>query len=125
MSKPAMSKPPSQLNLAPATRAAQAMHAMNEQTGAVVPGIELASTFARDEDYQLRDGYVYARYGNPTTSQAEAVICGLDGSAACLLFGAGMAAFVALFETLTRGDHVVLPQVMYHGGLHGCARCYH
>jgi len=112
-----MSKPPSQLNLAPATRAAQAMHAMDPRTGAVVPGIELASTFARDDDYELRDGYVYGRYGNPTTRQAETVISSLDGSVASLLFGSGMSAFVALFETLDSGDHVVLPQVMYHGGL--------
>ncbi len=112
-----MSKSPSQLNLAPATRAAQALHAMDSRTGAVVPGIELASTFARDEDYELRDGYVYGRNDNPTTRQAEAVIASLDGSAASLLFGSGMSGFVALFETLDSGDHVVLPQIMYHGGL--------
>ncbi len=112
-----MSKPPSQLNLAPATRAAQAMHAMDERTGAVVPEIQLSSTYARNDDYELRAGYTYARYGNPTTSQAEKIISNLDGSAASLLFTAGMAAFGALFETLDNGDHVVLPEVMYHGGL--------
>jgi len=112
-----MSKPPSQLNLSPATRAAQAMHSPDEETGAVVPAIELSSTFARDSDYQLRGGYVYGRNGGPTTAQAETVISSLDGSAASLLFGSGMAAFVALFETLENGDHVVLPQVMYHGGV--------
>ena len=112
-----MSKPPSQLNLSASTRAAQALHSMDERTGAVVPGIELASTFARNDDYELRDGYVYGRYGNPTTNQAEKVISSLDGSAASLLFTSGMSAFVALFETLDSGDHVVLPQVMYHGGL--------
>ncbi len=112
-----MSKPPSQLKLAPSTRAAQALHVMDNRTGAVVPGIELASTFARDADYELRDNYVYGRHGNPTTRHAEAVISSLDGSAASLLFASGMSGFVALFETLNRGDHVVLPQVMYHGGL--------
>lgn len=112
-----MPKTPSQLNLAPSTRAAQAMHSMDDRTGAVVPGIELASTFARDENYELRDGYIYGRNGNPTTRQAEAVIASLEGSAGSLLFGSGMGAFVALFETFGAGDHVVLPQVMYHGGL--------
>lgn len=112
-----MSKSPSQLNLAPATRAAQAMHAMDSRTGAVVPGIELAATFARDDDYELREGYIYGRSANPTTLQAETVICSLDGSAASLLFSSGMSAFVGLFETLDSGDHVVLPQIMYHGGL--------
>lgn len=112
-----MSKTPSQLNLAPATRAAQAMHIMDERTGAVIPSIELASTFARDENYELRDGYIYGRSGNPTTRHAEAVLAGLDGSAGSLLFNSGMGAFIALFETLNSGDHVVLPQVMYYGGL--------
>lgn len=104
-------------NLSPATRAAQALHSMDTRTGAVVPAIDLASTFARDDDYELRGGYVYGRYGGPTTTAAETVISSLDGSAASLLFGSGMAAFVALFETLDHGDHVVLPKVMYHGGL--------
>jgi cystathionine gamma-synthase len=112
-----MSKPPGQLNLAPATRAAQAMHAMDERTGAVVPEIQLSSTFARNDDYELRAGYTYARYGNPTTSQAEKVISSLDNSAASLLFTSGMSAFTALFETLDNGAHVVLPRIMYHGGL--------
>ncbi len=112
-----MTRTPSQLNLAPATRAAQAMHAMDERTGAVVPEIQLSSTYARNDDYELRAGYTYARYGNPTTTQAETVISSLDGSAASLLFTSGMSAFVALFETLNAGDHVVLPQIMYHGGL--------
>ena len=108
---------PKQLRLSPATRAAQALHSLDERTGAVVPGIELSSTFARDADYGLRGGYVYGRYGGPTTSHAEAVVSSLAGAAESLLFASGMAAFVALFETLESGDHVVLPQVMYHGGL--------
>ena len=40
--------------LSPATRAAQALHRIDERTGAVVPGIEPASTFTRDEDYAPR-----------------------------------------------------------------------
>ena len=108
---------PKQLSLSPATRAVQALHSLDERTGAVVPGIELSSTFARNADYALLGDYVYGRYGGPTTSHAESVIGALDGSATSLLFASGMAAFVALLETLETGDHLVLPQVMYHGGL--------
>ena len=102
--------------LSPATRAAQALRLINAKTGAVTPGIEPASTFARDADYAPRQRYIYARDGGPTTEHAEAVIADLDGAEHCLLFASGMAAIVCLFETLTRGDHVVAPQVMYHGG---------
>ncbi len=112
-----MPESPSQLRLSPATRAAQALHSLNPQTGAVVPDIALSSTFARDGDYELRDGFVYGRYANPTTAHAEEILSALDGGAGTLLFASGMAAFVALCETLDNGDHVVLPQVMYHGGL--------
>lgn len=112
-----MSKTPGQLSLSPATRAVQALHAMDERTGAVVPSIDLATTFARDGDYQPRQSYIYGRDGGPTTKQAEAIVADLDGSGGTLLFGSGMAAVVALFETLDRGDHVVLPEIMYHGAL--------
>ncbi|MEO1293154.1 MAG: cystathionine gamma-synthase, partial [Pseudomonadota bacterium] len=59
--------------LAPATRAAQALRRIDAGTGAIVPGIEPASTFARDENYELRQGYIYSRYGSPTVNHAEAV----------------------------------------------------
>jgi cystathionine gamma-synthase len=103
--------------LALATRAAQALGRIDPVTGAVVPGIEPATTFARDADYAPRQAYIYARDGGPTVEHAEAVLADLEGAAASLVFGSGMAAFVALFETLGQGDRVAAPQVMYHGGL--------
>jgi cystathionine gamma-synthase len=103
--------------LAPATRAAQALGRIDPVTGAVVPGIEPATTFARDADYAPRQAYIYARDGGPTVEHAEAVLADLEGAAASMVFGSGMAAFVALFETLGAGDRVAAPQVMYHGGL--------
>ena len=108
---------PSQLNLSPATRAAQALHRINEVTGAVIPDITLASTFARDADYNPRQSYIYARDGGPTVEHAEAILADLDGAAGSLLFGSGMAASVAMFESLPPGAHVVAPTVMYHGVL--------
>lgn len=113
---------PKNRELSPATRAVQALHIIDERTGAVVPGIELASTFARDEEYIPREGYVYARGGGPTVKHAEAVLANLDGGAASLLFASGMAAFVALFETLNTGDHVVAPKVMYYEGVNWLQR---
>lgn len=112
-----MNKPPRQMNLAPATRAAQAMHIIDDRTGAIIPAIDMASTYARDENYEPRQSYIYGRNGGPTVKHAEAVLANLDGGEASLLFASGMAAFVALFETLNTGDHVVAPQVMYHGGI--------
>ncbi len=101
--------------LSPATRAAQALGRVDAGTGALVPGIEPATTFARGPDYAPRQPYIYARDGGPTTRHAEAVIADLDGAAETLLFASGMAALVCLTETLEAGDRVAAPRVMYHG----------
>lgn len=108
-------KKPSQLRLSPATRAAQALHYVHPMHGAVVPGIEPASTFARDGDYLPIGNAVYARDGGPTVDHAEAILADLDGAASSMLFTSGMSAIVALFETLKTGDHVTCPVVGYHG----------
>lgn len=102
-------------SLSPATRAAQALRMIDEVTGAVVPPLDLSSTYARDADYALRQGNIYGREGGPTLAHAEAVLASLDGAEAALGFASGMSAAVALFETLRAGDHVVAPEVMYHG----------
>ena len=112
-----MQKPPKQLNLSPATRAAQALHIIDERTGAVSPMIDLSSTYARDENYDPRQSYIYGRSGGQTVKHAEAVLASLEGGAASLLFASGMAAVVTLMETLETGDHVVAPQIMYHEGM--------
>jgi cystathionine gamma-synthase len=112
-----MPRVPTQPPLSPATRAAQALRLIDPRTGAVTPGIDLATTFARNEDYKPRQSYIYARDGGPTVEHAEALLADLDGAAGTLVFASGMAALVALLETLRGGDHVAAPKVMYHGGI--------
>jgi len=112
-----MPTPPKQLNLSPATRAAQALHIIDERTGAISPMIDLSSTYARDENYDPRQAYIYGRSGGQTVKHAEAVLTSLEGGDASLLFASGMAAMVTLMETLESGDHVVAPQIMYHAGM--------
>lgn len=98
----------------PETLAAQALHAIDEQTGAVVPPIHLATTYARDADYALR-GPGYTRDENPTPVVAERVIAALEGGAAALTFASGMAAATAVIRALCRpGDHVISPRVAYY-----------
>ncbi len=112
-----MPTPPKQLNLSPATRAVQALHVIDEKTGAISPMIDLSSTYARDENYDPRQPYIYARSGGQTVRHAESVLASLEGGAASLLFASGMAAVVTLMETLETGDHVVAPTIMYHEGM--------
>ena len=97
----------------PRTLAAQAMGRIDEATRALVPPIQISSTFIRDPDNQYRSGDVYGRPDNATVREAEAVIGALEGAADTLVFGSGMSAAVALFLSLGPGAHVVAPQVMY------------
>lgn len=97
------------------SKAAQALGWIEPQTGAVSPPMYPSSTFLRDEDNEYRTGFSYARDTNPTYRQAEALICELEHAEQALLFGSGMAAAVTVFQALSPGNHVIVPEVMYWG----------
>ena len=104
-------------SLAPETQAAQALRHIDQETGSVVPPMLATSTFARDEDYNLRDGYIYSRYAGPTTTHAEEIIAMLEAADESLLFNSGMSAAAAVIESLPPQAHVVAQGMMYHVGL--------
>lgn len=97
----------------PDTVAAQALGWIDEATRAVIPPIQVSSTYLRDADNAYRSGRVYARADNPAFDQPEAVLCRLEQGGEALLFASGMAAATALFQALRPGDHVLAPKVMY------------
>ncbi|MBL8510077.1 MAG: PLP-dependent transferase [Betaproteobacteria bacterium] len=97
----------------PASIAAQALGWIDTTTKAIAPPIHTSTTFLRDADNQYRSGRVYARDHNATFEQAEAVLTALEHGYASLLFSSGMTAATALFLSLSPGDHVLAPKVMY------------
>ena len=99
------------------SRIVQAMHFIDNQTGSIVPPLHTSTTFARDENYNTIGSFTYGRYGNPTVNLLEDILCELDGGAGALCFSSGLAAFSVLFEAVPAGARIVLPRVMYHGGL--------
>jgi len=101
--------------LHPETLAAQALHAVDPTTGAIVPPIQLATTYARDaESYQLI-GPGYGRDENPTHLHAERLVAALEGGAVALSFSSGMAAATAAIRAICRpGDHIIAPRVGYY-----------
>jgi cystathionine gamma-synthase len=102
--------------LRPETLAAQALHAIDETTGAIVPPIHMSTTFARDADYKLIDDRDYTRDKAPTTLPAERLLTALEGGADTMVWSSGLAAATAVFRTLTRpGGHIVAPKAMYFG----------
>ena len=97
----------------PETIAAQALGWIDEATRAIAPALHASSTFERDADNQYRSGRNYARSDNPAYDQPEAVLAALEKGEAAMLFASGMAAAAAVFLTLSPGDHIVAPKVMY------------
>ncbi|MBI1730563.1 PLP-dependent transferase [Candidatus Acetothermia bacterium] len=106
-------------SLGNATVAAQASHAIDPASGAVVPPIHPATTFARDKNYKLTQEKIqYSRDDNPTFAHAEKVIAQLEGGSEALLFSSGMAGVATIFRTLNEKDHIVAPSKMYFGVVH-------
>jgi len=105
----------SRSDVKPRTLAAQALGSIEPSTKAIVPPVHLATTFIRDPDNQYRAGFSYGRPDNATVRQAEAVIAALEGAADAKLFGAGMAAAIAVVLALDPPAHIVAPTVMYWG----------
>lgn len=75
----------------------------------------LSSTFARAADGSYPHGYVYSRAGNPGRDALERLLAALEGGAGAVAFPSGSAASMAVFASLAPGDHVVIPDDVYHG----------
>ena len=96
------------------TRAIHAGQAPDPNSGAVVPPVSLATTFAQEAVGKHR-GYEYSRSGNPTRAALETCLASLEGAAHGLAFSSGLAAEDALLRCLSPGDHLVIPDDAYGG----------
>ncbi|MEO6970629.1 MAG: aminotransferase class I/II-fold pyridoxal phosphate-dependent enzyme [Chthoniobacterales bacterium] len=103
--------------LHPETIAVHAGRAIDPATGAVAEPIHLSTTFQRAEDGSFPTGFDYARADNPNRAALEKALALLEGGAAAAAFASGLAAALAVFQTLSPNDHVVAPREAYHGVL--------
>jgi cystathionine gamma-synthase len=102
--------------MSPETLAAQALGEVDPVTGALAPVINLSTNYEQRPDGSYPQGRVYARADNPTSEHAEQLLAALEGGGcACALFGSGMAAATAVFQSLLPGDHVLVSRVLYWG----------
>jgi cystathionine gamma-synthase len=107
----------------PETIAAKALGEIDQATGAIVPPIHLATTYARDDQYQLVGHRDYGRDKNPTFLHPERLLAALEGGAAAMSFASGLAAATSAIRVLVHpGAHVVAPRVAYFGLRHWLAR---
>ena len=96
------------------TRAIHAGQPPDPATGAVVPPVSFATTFAQSSVGEHR-GYEYSRSGNPTRSALETCLASLEQAEHGLAFASGLAAEDAVLRLLHPGDHAVIPKDAYGG----------
>ena len=87
----------------------------DELTGAVAPPIYQTSTYAQDGIGRPRDGWEYARTGNPTRRRLERAVAALEGGEEGIAFSSGAAATAMLAELALPGDEVVIGDDVYGG----------
>ena len=109
-----------QQDVSPETLAAQGLGEADPVSGGLAPVINLSTNYEQQPDGSYREGRVYTRADNPTSEHAEQLLAALEGGAleggcVCALFGSGMAAATAVFQSLLPGDHVLVSRVLYWG----------
>lgn len=95
-----------------------AVHAGAEpdpKTGAVVPAIQLSTTFKQDGVGGLRGGFEYGRSGNPTRATLEEAIAILEGGTHGIAFASGLAATQGIGYLLDPGDRLLMSDDVYGG----------
>jgi cystathionine gamma-synthase len=97
------------------TRVVHAGFEPDPTSGAVVPPIQLSTTFKQDSVGELRDGYDYARTDNPTRRVFEKAIADLEGGGQGIAYASGMAATQNVLYLLDPGDRIIVSDDVYGG----------
>ena len=95
-----------------------AVHAGAEpdpQTGAMVPAIQMSTTFKQDGVGGLRGGFEYGRSGNPTRRALEKAIATLEAGTHGLAYASGLAATQNVLYLLQPGDRLLMSDDVYGG----------
>lgn len=82
--------------------------------GFAYPSAEAAEARFKGEMAEGEEGFIYARYGNPTVAIFEDRIAALEGAEAAFATASGMAAVhTALMCQLRAGDHLVAARALF------------
>ena len=87
----------------------------DEHTGAVVPAIQMSTTFKQDGVGGLRAGFEYGRSGNPTRAALESAIATLEGGTDGMAYASGLAATQNVLYLLDPGDRLLMSDDVYGG----------
>lgn len=82
--------------------------------GFLYPNAEAAEARFKGEPEAVGEGFIYARYGNPTVAMFEDRIAAFEGAEAAFATASGMAAVhTALMCQLRAGDHLVAARALF------------
>ena len=91
------------------------MRAQTAENSPIVPGIELSTIYEHAKGGHREGDLKYSRLQNPNRMELERVLCDLEKGAEAAAFSSGIAAINAVFQTLSHGDHVLIPSDVYFG----------
>ncbi|HYN64046.1 MAG TPA: cystathionine gamma-synthase [Candidatus Limnocylindrales bacterium] len=97
------------------TLTVHAGHEPDTATGAVVPPIQMSTTFKQDAVGQTRGGFEYSRSDNPTRRALEAAIASLEGAMYGFAYASGLAATQNLLYLTEQGQRVIMSNDVYGG----------
>jgi cystathionine gamma-synthase len=97
------------------TKSIHAGRRVDPTTGAVTPPLHTSTTYERDADGAFSREYAYIRDATPNRDSLEECITALEGGDETIAFSSGMAASLAVFQSLNPGDHVLLHRDVYYG----------
>ncbi|MEM7019919.1 MAG: PLP-dependent transferase, partial [Pseudomonadota bacterium] len=81
--------------------------------GAIAPPIHLSTTFEHGPANESLHGFEYIRASNPNVDDLQIRLAAIEGAQHCVSFSSGMAAGVAVLQSLPPGSHVVFHQALY------------
>ncbi|EFO17954.1 cystathionine gamma-lyase [Loa loa] len=83
-------------------------------TNQIIPPISLSTTFKQLEPGKPKK-YDYSRAGNPSRDVLEKCLASLEEGEYCRVYSSGLAATMAITNTLKSGDHIVCCDDVYGG----------
>ncbi len=91
-----------------------AIHIPNRRvSGSIAPPIQLSTTFEHGPANESLHDHGYIRDGNPNVDDLQTRLATLENATGCVAFASGMAAGVALLQTLEPGSRVVFHKDLY------------
>ena len=101
----------------PETIAVHAGRAVDPATGAVARRFISPRRFNAARTESFPTGFNYSRSDNPNRAALEQALAIIEGGAVAAAFASGLAAAMAVFQTLSPNDHVIAPLEAYYGVL--------